>query len=790
MLRSYITLAFRSIIRSASNSIINVSGLALGITCALLIFSLVTYHLSFDNFHADSERIYRFVTEQHRGEQVNHVGNVPPAFGKTFEADYACAEKVARLCTADGTLVAIQQGNEVNKFSEVVAFADPEFFELFNFPLISGNAAKALHDPNTAIITQRMASKLFGNDSPLDKTFRIDNRLEFKITGVLKDIPDNTDLRAEIYLSYSTMRQFNEWYAEEDAWGGITSAIQTFGKIRAGTDIMEVESKLPAYVKKFRPESKNIHHYHLQPLNDVHFNANYGGVMEKKTLIVLSVIGFFLVFTACLNFINLATAQAVTRSKEVGVRKSLGSARAQLFWQFTLETSVIVVLSTIIAFAVAYSVLPFVNDLFDTRVQFDLLQDKRLLIFLPVLMILVTLLSSAYPGMVLSGFKPVQALKGKLTGTGNFNLRRSLITVQFTISQVLLIGLIVVVYQMNFFRNTSLGFDQDAVVMIPMGSNDEKAKTLKERFVQIPHVASVTACFTSPSSDQHWGTSLVFDNRAEQEEFGISFRGADEDYLNTFGIELVAGRNVLPADTVREFVVNEMMVRKLGLTPEEILGKTMKVNNSWTGPVVGVVKDFHDFSLHANISPVFITTSLADYGYYAVKIDMNDSKNTLASLEKAWTEMYPELMYSSDFLDDLTAQFYQTEETMLQMIEVFSFIALFIGCMGLYGMASFMSLQKTKEIGIRKVLGGSVTHILGIFLKEFSRLILIAFAVAAPVGWILMSGWLEDFAFHVEMNVWILLLEVAVIALIVLLTVGYKALRSAVMNPVKALRAE
>jgi putative ABC transport system permease protein len=789
MLKSYLKLALRNILRSASYSVINVSGLALGITCALLIFSLVTYHLNFDNFHKDADRIYRFVTEQHR-DQVTYVANVPPAFGKTFRDDYTFAEKVARLCTAHEALISIPQGNDTKKFTENAAFTDPEFFDVFNFPLVSGNRSKVLTEPNTAIITERMAKKFFGNESPLDKTLRLDNRLDFKITGVLEDIPDNTDLRSEIFMSYSTIGKYNEWYGAEDSWGGITTEIETFGKLRAGVSPEEVEAVLPGYVEKYRAKNKNVHHYKLQPLDDIHFNANYGGVMEKKTLIVLSVIGFFLIFTACLNFVNLATAQAVTRSKEVGVRKTLGSARAQLFVQFALETSLIVVIATVIAFAVAYSVLPLVNELFTTRVHFDLLSDFRLMLFIPALMVIVTLLSSAYPGMVLSGFKPVQALKGKLTGGGNFNMRRSLITVQFTISQLLLIGLIVVVFQMKYFKDTDMGFDHEAIVMIPTGSNDEKMKTLRDKLAQIPHVENVTTCFTSPSSNYHWGTSLVFDNRSEQEDFGVSFRGADENYISTFGINLIAGRNLSPSDTVREFLVNETLVSKLGLAADDILGKTMRVNGSWTGPVVGVVKDFHDLSLHADISPVFLTTSMENYHTYAVKINMKDSKQTLAALEKAWTEMYPELIYKYNFVDDVTAEFYQTEETMLQMIEVFSFIALFIGCMGLYGMASFMSVQKTKEIGIRKVLGGSVSHILWIFGKEFSRLIMVAFFIAAPAGWFLMSRWLENYAYHIDMSLWIFVAEIAIIAAIVLFTVGYKALTSAVMNPVKALRTE
>jgi ABC-type antimicrobial peptide transport system permease subunit len=750
---------------------------------------MVTYHLRFDTFHANTDRIYRFVTEQHR-DQVSHTGSVPPAFGKTFSTDYTFAEKVARVCTAYDALISFDSGNDLKKFTETASFADPEFFDIFHFPLASNLHAKLLTEPNTAIITQRLATKFFGNESPLDRTIRLDNRIDFKITGVLQDLPDNTDLRSEIYLSYSTMGQYNEWNASDDAWGGITTDIQTFGKLREGITPEEVEAVLPALVKKYRPQSKNVHHYKLQPINDVHFNANYGGVMDKRSLIVLTVIGSFLIITACLNFINLATAHAVTRSKEVGVRKTLGSARTQLFWQFAFETSIIVGLATVIAVAVSYSLLPFVNELFSTRVQFNLFTDIYLLLFVPALIIVVTFLSCAYPGLLLSGFKPVQALKGKLTASGTFNLRRSLITVQFTISQVLLIGLIVVVYQMNYFRNTDMGFNHDAVVMIPVGSHDEKMKTLKAQLAQIPNVEKISTCFSSPSSQSRWSTSLYFDNRVEQENFSVSFRGADEDYLSTFDIKLVAGRNLLPSDTVREFLVNETLVSKLNLTADDILGKPMRINGDWTGPIVGVVKDFHDQSLHSNINPVILSTNVGNYHTYAVKINMEDSKQTLASLEKAWTEMYPELIYNYDFLDTLTAEFYQTEETMLSLIEVFSFIALFIGCMGLYGMASFMALQKTKEIGIRKVLGGSVMHILWIFGQEFSKLILIAFFLAAPAGWFLMSQWLENYAYHVDMTPWIFVAEIAIIIAVVLLTVGYKALRAAVMNPVKALRTE
>ncbi|RAW00561.1 ABC transporter permease [Pseudochryseolinea flava] len=790
MLKNYLKIAIRSIRRSSSYAAINVSGLALGITCTLLIFSLVTYHLSFDNFHENSDRIYRFVTEQHR-DDVTYAPGVPPAFGKQFREDFTYGEAVARLYTTSDVLVSIDQGNDVRKFRESISFADPAFFDLFNFPLVSGDIKTILSAPNNAVITEKMAKKYFGEENAVGKTLRFENTIDFVVAGILKDIPDNTDFRTEIFFPYMTVGKYNEWYARDDAWGGITSEIQTFVKLHQGINPTEVESKLPAYVTKYRPTSKNVHHYKLQPLDDIHFNPKYQGVMEKNTLVILSIIGFFLIFTACLNFINLATAQAVTRSKEVGVRKTLGSMRAQLFWQFTLETSVIVVLSTTVALAFAYAILPMVNQLFETRVQFEVFNNAQLLFFIPLLMVIVTVLSSLYPGLILSGFKPVLALKGKLTNTGNFNIRRILITTQFTISQVLLIGLIVVMYQMHYFKEKDLGFSQEAIVVIPAGTTDEKINLLRDRLAQLPNVQQVTACFSAPASESHWHTSLTYDNRTEPEDFGVSFRGGDEHYISTFGLNLIAGRNIEKADTVREFVVNETFVEKIGVaSPEEILGKEIRVNGRWTGPVVGVVKDFHDASLHSDISPIFITTSRENYQSLAIKISMNEAKTTLASIEKTWMDIHPDLLYTYDFVDNLTAQFYQTEETMLTLIQVFSCIALFIGCMGLYGLVSFMGTQKTKEIGIRKVLGGDVTHILWIFGKEFSRLIIIAFVLAAPVGWYLMSQWLEEFVFHIDLSPWIFLVELAVIAVFVLATVGYQSAKAALMNPVKALRTE
>ena len=792
MLYNYLKSAFRTIARTPTHSFIHVSGLALGIGCALVIFSVVNYHFSFDNFHGDAERIYRFVTEQHR-DQVSYSNAVPPAFAQAFRDDYTFGEKVARICNLDDRLVTVEANGEENKFKENVMFVEPEFFDIFNFPLLYGKRVNLLSEPNTAIISQRISKKYFGDESPIDKTFRFNGQIEFKITGVLQNIPGNTDLRPEICLSYASIKEFNEWYAAADAWGGITSDIQSFVKLQPGVIPGEVEKLLPAYVKKYRAESKNVHRYKLQPLKDMHFDMKYGARMPKAALFVVSIIGFFLIFTACLNFINLATAQALNRSREVGVRKTLGSARSQLFWQFTMETALIVCLATVVGFAVAYSVIPYMNEWFATRVVLNF-SDIRLPLFTAALMVSVTFLSAMYPGLILSSFKPIYALRGKVSNkvAGSFNLRRVLITIQFVISQILLIGLIIFFCQIDYIRETDQGFDQEGVVMIPIGSTDEKMNTLKDQFAGIPNVENVSLCFAAPASENHWGTMFRYDNRVETEPFAVSFRGGDENYLSTFGIDLLVGRNLTASDTIREFLVNETFVKSLGLTsPEEIIGKPLSImNGEWKGPVVGVVNDFHDQSFRSPISPVFIASSQQHFTSYAVKINMRNARTTLTALGELWSDLYPGQMYEYAFVDEEIASFYRAEETMLKLVETFSFIALLIGCMGLYGLVSFMAIQKTKEIGIRKVLGGSIEHILWIFAKEFTRLVFISFLIAAPIGWWLTSQWLKMYVYKTGITLWMFALELAIIFFIVVVTVGYESLKSALMNPVKSLRAE
>ena len=797
MFKNSFKIALRNMARHKMYGLINVIGLAMSMACGIIMFTLVKYHLSFDNFHKDASRIYRFVTEQHR-DDISYAGSVPPAFGKAFRNDYAFAEKVARVVTRHDALINIEAGNELKKYKEKegVGIAEPEFFDIFNFPFLEGNKKTALTEPNTAVLTERLAKKYFGNALPIGQTFKLENKTIFKVTGVIKDIPVNTDLRSEIYVSWATMKSLNTWFADDDAWGGISTELQCFTRLRPNISPAQIEKLLPAYVTKYRAKSKNVHHYKLQPLAEVHFDSRYGGVMEKRTLWILSFIGLFLIVTACVNFVNLATAQALRRSKEVGIRKVLGSLRGQLFRQFVAETGVITTIATVVAIGIAYLVLPYVNTLFKTEMKIHLLTNTQLMLFIPLLILAVTFLAGSYPALVLSRFQPVTALKGKLSrqNIAGFNTRRGLIVFQFTISLILIIGMIVITRQMLYIKQSDLGFSKDAVVMIPMSTDSLSTaeKTLQNEFINIPGVKNVSLCYAAPASDETWSTSIRFDTRTEDELFKVNMKAGDENYINTFGLQLVAGRNIFPSDTVREFLVNETLVKKLQLkSPEDALGKKISFQGgSISAPITGVVKDFHDQSFHSDINPVCITSYSENYGSYAVKINMNNIRSILPALEKKWTSMSPGKIYEYQFLDERIAEFYQTEQTMLKLIRAFSLIAIVIGCLGLYGLVSFMAAQKTKEIGIRKVLGSSVAGILWIFGKEFSILILTAFAVAAPVAWWFMNAWLRDFKYHIQIGALTFILAIVITMAVALCTIGWQSLKAALMNPVKSLRTE
>ena len=793
MFRHNIIISLRSFKRNKTYSLINTFGLSLGITCAILIFTLVKYHLSFDTFHTKSDRIYRIITELHR-EEIGYNRGVPSPIGEAINNDFSFAEKKAMVAGFSEKLVTISSLEDHKKFKENIAFAEPAFFEIMDFPLIHGNKKTILSKANTAIITERIAKKYFGNHDPIGKSLQIDKMLDVVVTGVLRNIPANTDRIHEIYLPFHNLKDHSPWLVEKDWWYSVNKSLQCFVLLKPNVSPGSVNQALIAISEKYyEGDAAKFFQFRLQHLSDIHFNPNLDGYVKKENLWILSFIGLFLIITACVNFVNLATAQAIGRSREIGVKKTLGGIRSQIFWQFMTETSLITIAAMFLALVMAYGSLPYLNQLFNISLNLDLLHDVNLSTFLLILLFIVIFFSGAYPGLILSRFRPITALKGQLSQKNKrgISLRRGLVISQFVISQVLIIGTIVVANQMRFTENMNLGFDKEAIVMLPIPDNQSsKINTLGNQLSQLAGVEKLSFCDAAPASDFIPTTGIQYGSRTESEKFYISPKAGDHQYVPTFELEILTGRNLQSSDTVREFLINETTVKKLNVaSKQEVIGKNAIMNGK-KGTIVGVVKDFHNQSLHGVIDPVYITTLRNNYGSCAVKVKLSQMVTTLVSIEEIWKEMYPEDIYEYEFLDERIARFYEIDIIMFRLITFFTNIAILIGCLGLYGLILFMTTQKTREVGVRKVLGASVQHILWLFGKEFIRLLAIAFLIAAPLAWWIMQNWLEDFTYHIEISPSIFILAILIVTTIAMFTIGYVSIKAAFVNPIKSLKSD
>ncbi|HTL07749.1 MAG TPA: FtsX-like permease family protein, partial [Chitinophagaceae bacterium] len=756
-----------------------------------------SFHLSYEAFHPNGDRIYRVVTELHN-EQTDYTPGVPPPFAKAFRSDYSFAEKVAR-CVTFRRLISIPADHK--KFEEEEGFAcvEPAFFDILHFPMLEGDQRTALNSPNSAIVTAQIAKKYFGTTHAIGKVIRIDNKTDFTIKGILKDLPLNTDRRQEIYVADQNLKDFSGWMARNDSWGGINSETHCFVLLKPGIQPATVEKAFPAMMQKYYvndPAGMKAFVFKMQPLRDMHFNPDYNGFADKKYLWALSLVGLFLIITACVNFVNLATAQALNRSKEVGIRKVLGSVRRQLFWQFIVETAVITFFAILLAYGLAQLGVPFINQLFRSSLTINPFINTSLLLYTLIIAILVVFLSGSYPGLILSGFQPIAALKGKLSqkNIGGFPLRRVLVVTQFAISQMLIIGAVVIASQLHYSKNSDLGFQKKGIVMLNIPVTDSTGKSkmeaLRDKLRTLPAVEKISFCWQAPAADANNTTTMLFENRPKVEPWEVNTKAADDKYLTTFQLPLVAGRNLYPSDTIREFLVNESLVKKLGLaSPRDILQKNITINNHQF-QVVGVIKDFYNYSFRSDIAPVAIFSNVEDYTSCAVSLNLTNIKPTLAAIEKSWNEVYPDFIFKSQFLDERIARFYELDDTMLQLVELFAAIAIFIGCLGLYGLVSFMAVRKTKEIGVRKVLGASVPDIIWIFGKEFLLLLTLAFVIAAPVAWWGMNAYLQDFKYRIPIGPGIFLLAILCTLLVAAITVSYRSVKAALANPVKSLRSE
>ncbi len=794
MVKNYFKIALRNLRMNKTYTLLNIIGLSMGMAGAILIFLFLQFHWKTDRHHPDSSRIYRVVLDLLLDEGTEYGTGSSLPLTVSLAHDYTAVEKAGMIRKFPDATLSSQQGGGVKRFieKENVVFADQGFMEMFAFEGRQGKGV--MNEPGTVVISEEIAEKYFGTKEANGMILKLNNAHNLRVTEVLKNQKLPTDLNFDIYISLPTLKMVEPSY-EFDNYHWLSGKNATFVKLSSPGRAAETEKQIRANGQKYYGEIAKYYSHQLQPLADVHFDEKYDGKIRRSVLWILAGVGCFLLIIACINFVNLATAQALKRSKEIGIRKVLGSTQRQLFWQFMNETALLATSAAVVALVLTLLLLPVLNNWTHTRAfEAGMLLQWELLLFWFISLVVVILLAGFYPAVIVSGFNPVAALKNRaaLMQAGGIGLRRSLITTQLVIAQVLVIGSLVLMLQLKFFRGADLGFDQQAVITVtlPKTASDWQVKqSLKNEWQQYPDVSSVTFQYEAPTSSMGYGGSVRFDNRKDWEKFMIRDRFGDEHYLETYKMKLLAGRSFMVRDSLIEFVVNEEFMKKVGFrNPQEILGRQLEDGNSgFKGKIVGVVKSFHLKSLQEAVEPCAIFANPKLYKEVAVKMNTKDVTRTLANVQAAWQKVYPDEVFSYQFVDQQIARFYEKEQQLTSLIRTFSMVAILICCLGLYGMISFMVTQKRKEIGIRKVLGAGVDSIILLFGKEFFVLVVIAFLIAAPVSWYVMSHWLNNFAYRISLQWWIMASGGLAILVITLLTVSYKVVRAALMNPVKSI---
>lgn len=802
MFKNYFKTALRNLLREKSSTFINIAGLTLGITCSLILFLMVTYMASFDTFHSKRDRIYRVVNYSNGNDGLEYQAGVPTVLPDAFRIDFPEAEEVVFASYRSNELVTIpQREGESKKHQEErgIVYTEPSFFRIFDRAMIIGDASKALDDPNEAIISASWAKKYFGKEDAVGEVIHFENH-DFKIAAIMEDAPSNTDLPFDLMLSYITIKKNRE----EAGWNSIWSDEQCYFLIKEGEDVAKLEARMPDFSKKhLGDDDRDQTQFIFQPLKAMHFDERFDtysySTVPKSMLLALGVIALVLIITACINFINLATAEAIKRSKEVGVRKSLGSTRGQLMTQFLGETTLITVLSILTSLGLTQIALTIVNPFMELDLSLNFAANPYLWAYLLAITIVVPLLSGLYPAFVVSGFKPALVLKNQINAknTSSYLLRRVLVVLQFFFSQLLIIITIVIIDQMNYFQSKDLGFEKDAIIIVPIpehedpaagGNSASKMRTLRNEMARVPGVDVASLAQTPPSSSHISRTG--FSVQGDDKSYTVQVKQIDGNYLDAYKLELVAGKNIQDLDTANGYLVNEKMARLAGFqNPADMVGQVIRV---WRKelPVVGVVKDFHTVTLHDPIEATVLFNKVDNFETLALKVNLEQAQGVIRALEDKWEAAYPEHLFEYEFLDENIREFYDDERKMSILLSTFTGMAIFIGCLGLFGLATFMANQKTKEIGVRKVLGASVESIVLIFSKEYVKLILIGFVLSAPVAWLVMNSFLEEFAYKIELGPGIFLLGLGITLLIAMLTVSYRSIKAAIVNPVKSLRYE
>jgi putative ABC transport system permease protein len=802
MLRNYFIVALRTILKDKFYSFINVFGLMLGIASCLFIAIYINDELSYDRFHSKADRIYRlneFIETEGSGERSS---SVPFPVGPTLAEDYENQiETQVRFFDFQSPTLLITERESKKEFNEPnILFVDSTFFQVFDYEIAKGNKNTALQEPNSVLLTASAARRYFGTEDPIGKVLQIEGQQELVVTAVMPDPPKNAHFTFDILVSFSTLKNFfNGQYPTNWYW----NPCWTYIVLKEGVAPSDVEKNLPAFIQKYFPEFIRAEaRMALQPLTDIHLKSDLEFEMQanssEENIYVFTIIGLVILFIAAMNFMNLSTARSAKRAKEVGLRKTLGSQRSQLVTQFLTESLIILLVALVLAAGLVVAGLPFFNSLSEKTIGLAVLANSTILFTLLGIFMVVGIGSGLYPALVLSSFIPIKVLKDSTAKGGRGAvLRKSLVVVQFSLSIIMIISTVIAINQLDFLRQSDTGFDQNQLLYVSALRTpiSQTYPAFKKEMEEREDIVSVTGVFDVLGS-KHQGDNFRFEGMDRSKLFSVMW--VNHDFFKTFDLQLLAGRDFkenITTDDSLALIVNEAMVKQFGWTPDQAIGKPFQYQQ-FNGEIVGVVEDFNFVSKHKRIEPIVLQlrSNPAHFNfslkYVAVKLKSADLPSTVSAVEEKWRTLAPGRPFDYFFLDQELDKLYKDEEKLGKVAGVFSLLAVIVACLGLFALASFMTEERRKEIGIRKVMGGSVSEIVVLLSKDFSVLIGIAFLIACPIAWYGIHAWLNNFAFHVEIN-WIVFVLVGFVTLaLALITISYRALQAAFTNPVKTLRHE
>ena len=805
-----IRVAFRRLSRQKIHTSLHVLGLTLGITVCLLIGLFIKHELSFDSYHGNADRTYRINTIWTDAGIKHRHYSTPFPLAQTLRKEISGLKYVTHVHHPWGSIIEI---DETKRFKQDhIMITDADYLNVFNVKVLKGNAYTALRKPHHAVLSASTAKKFFGREEPLGKTFKYNNSYIITVAAIIEDAPGNTHLPASVILSISTDENFLQTSLTHF---GSVSGGSTFVLLSDKTAPAAVEASLKSlYDRLLNSDSRNPADSRadlvLQPLKDVHFNTEFSGggewvkAINKSWLWFFAAVGIAVLALACINFINLSTAQAIIRAKEIGVRKSIGAGRLQLIRQFLGEAGLLVMIAGILAMIGTRYCLPFINQLTEKKIALNFLNSPSVVAAIVTGLATTTLLAGLYPAWIITRFRPVLVLKaGPVSGDHHSGiLRKALVVAQFSISIGLLIALLVIGMQMNFLRNKNLGFEKENIVILPIPFGSKK-DVFTSDLSKIPAITDFSFSTSPPSGSGHWGTMMSLTDRNDPARQLVTTIYADERYPSLYGLQLKEGRffNVTDTSAVSvtvpegqrfpKAVVNEKLVKSLGFDSNKAaLGKRFWIGmNGWRAEITGVIADFNMSSLHEQIKPTLITQYPHGYDKVNIKVTGNPSP-TLSQIESAWKKSFPDGVFEFNFLDDQLDAQYKAEERLFILFKIFSGLAMLISCLGLWGLATFAAQKRTKEIGIRKVLGASVSNITTMLSKDFVTLVAIAILIASPLAYFGMYKWLQDFAFRVKIEWWVFVIAGVSALVIALVTVSFQSIKAAMSNPVKSLRTE